>query len=615
MIVESIFLRNWGPFKGEHELALGPGTYALLAEEDGDPSRSNGLGKSSLLRAVTFALYGQRQAESLVSWGESDMEVRLRLTGGVTVKRGWKGGGWVEVATAEGARTKDADARIVELVGFSAADFAAGPHLCEGDAGRLASAGPAERRDLLAAWVVPALWAQVHQRAKARADALERDLAAARARLAGPPPEDPVPLRAICEDLLAKRAILPATSAKEAGLALSARQAWHASLERVGSASELEARGLPKAPSVAEVAAEQANLETQQSLAGAAQEAYRAAHQLAAGEFPGACPIDGVACPRGDQIVSDLVGHRARAESARMRRDAIVGYVESSRTRLRVMSAQVEQQRRALDAVRALPAPQDVAGFTATYRRVLAHDPTEASTIDRQLGQLTARIERAERDLAERVVLQDACAGTATELAAWRWLQRAASRDGVPAMLVDDAAHTIAGDASALLAVSGSPLQVRFRVAETLKRLADNCGACGFTFLPRAKACPCGAPRGPATVPDLTVLVRKGDEPECELAQRSSGERGVVALGLRIAAAAYRRRQSGAAWAVLVLDEVDSNMDVANGATLRDVVMRGSIVLGFEQVILSSHRAPAERWGRTLRVKRSGGWSSISVDG
>ena len=56
--VARIELRNWARYAGEVAVDLGPEVYAVEAEWDGDKARSNWGGKSKLVEAIPFALFG-----------------------------------------------------------------------------------------------------------------------------------------------------------------------------------------------------------------------------------------------------------------------------------------------------------------------------------------------------------------------------------------------------------------------------------------------------------------------------------------------------------------------------------------------------------------------------
>jgi hypothetical protein len=84
MHIESVRLVNWGCFKGEHVLDLDAIPYAVVATREGDPERSNWNGKTMLLEAIPFALYGvhrHRLEEGWISKGEVESSVTLMFDG------------------------------------------------------------------------------------------------------------------------------------------------------------------------------------------------------------------------------------------------------------------------------------------------------------------------------------------------------------------------------------------------------------------------------------------------------------------------------------------------------------------------------------------------------
>ena len=121
MHVASIKITNWAAFRGEHVLELGPGSFAVVGP--------NGVGKSAVLCAVPYALFGTLPrnvtAEQMVSEGETEMSVELHLSSGDVVRRGWetkgrKGGGFVEMTGVEGATASGVARRVEEILGMGA---------------------------------------------------------------------------------------------------------------------------------------------------------------------------------------------------------------------------------------------------------------------------------------------------------------------------------------------------------------------------------------------------------------------------------------------------------------------------------------------------------------
>ena len=87
----------------------------------------------------------------------------------------------------------------------------------------------------------------------------------------------------------------------------------------------------------------------------------------------------------------------------------------------------------------------------------------------------------------------------------------------------------------------------------------------------------------------------------------------MVAIALRIGAAAWRREQLGAPLAILVLDEIEGKLDERNAAAVADIVHRISPGLGFAQTFWVSHRASQARGSRVIEIDRSNGWSTLQV--
>src|ERR1700690_3622074 len=86
MIIRSINLRNWECFRGDHALKLKKGVYAIVAEYSDDPEQSNAAGKTSILEAVNFALFGEhrhRYEDDWITRGEEEGDVGLNIDGTV----------------------------------------------------------------------------------------------------------------------------------------------------------------------------------------------------------------------------------------------------------------------------------------------------------------------------------------------------------------------------------------------------------------------------------------------------------------------------------------------------------------------------------------------------
>lgn len=610
-----------------------PGTYTVVAVRDGDPAASNGAGKTRLLRAIYYALYGAvpgRTLPELVSWDEQEMSVELDLSCGLKIKRGvTRGAGWVDVTGAEGARTGDANARILAAVGSSAKDALATSFLGAGDVGELAGSEPAKRRDLVARWVVPDLWPEFRAKAGDVVKQLERALAVEAGKLAALR-ASPVDLGALSRLVHEKRgeveelqeqlkACPPAPNLVDVGKVVGVKERWRTRLRAQGE-FDRALEELAPGPASDALAASQAARDAARDSARAASNRMVELAALAGGSFAGPCPVDQAACPRADEIRGNVELHRINHHRARNENDAL--QVERRRTEeaALALTTQARQAAQAAAAVAriedSLASPQ-VTLLGAAARALKPADGRSQElaralrTAGEELTRADERFNRAMRDAGVEKEVAVRVAELERRLAGLRWFEAACGRDGVPAMIVERSVGAIAADANAVLA--GSRLQVAFRTRVESSRKADRCPSCSRAFGPREKACPCGVPRGMQVDPDMSVMVRRGTDRPSELAQRSSGETMVCAVGLRVGAAAWRRRNAGVAWSVLVLDEAEGPLDAANRAGFADVVHRSASSIGFDQTFFVSHGTNQAAGQRVIRIVGEGPWSRLEV--
>lgn len=84
--IESVELTNFRTFRGTHQFKFPtrPGLYLLTGRNDAEPRLgSNGVGKSTLLDAIYWALYGSTtrglRAGDVISWGETSCSVQVNM--------------------------------------------------------------------------------------------------------------------------------------------------------------------------------------------------------------------------------------------------------------------------------------------------------------------------------------------------------------------------------------------------------------------------------------------------------------------------------------------------------------------------------------------------------
>jgi hypothetical protein len=197
-MIKGMRITNWQRFKGEHEIELGAGVTSITARHTDNPARSNWLGKSTLLWAIRFALFGEVPTETLddaISHGEPELAVDLELIDGFFVSRSRKRGKSTDlmVSTPDGRELFGGQAQeaITAHIGMGSEDFERTAWIGQKQIHRFVTATPSERSQIVSEWLALDRVDQASTKARAKASQFEREIGATRARL------DELPLRSI----------------------------------------------------------------------------------------------------------------------------------------------------------------------------------------------------------------------------------------------------------------------------------------------------------------------------------------------------------------------------------------------------------------------------------
>ncbi|MBI5876259.1 MAG: SMC family ATPase [Chloroflexi bacterium] len=187
MIPDRLRLHNFMCYRGDATLDLAGIHLACLA---GD----NGHGKSALLDALTYALWGEARArrdEDLITLGTDEMEVELEFRLGddryrILRKRSRRGKtrmGALELQLWDGQRfnaitgasTRETQAQITRTLRMTYDTFINSAFLLQGRADEFARKGPAERKQVLADILGLGMYDTYEEAAKARVKTLDDD--------------------------------------------------------------------------------------------------------------------------------------------------------------------------------------------------------------------------------------------------------------------------------------------------------------------------------------------------------------------------------------------------------------------------------------------------------
>jgi hypothetical protein len=632
--VAAVVLKNWQRYRGEHRVALDSTAYGVVARLAGDERRSNWLGKSTLLGAVPFALYGWHERPTDDDWitaGEDEGGVSLVLSDGATVERTKRRGKSTQLVFARPgrapARQEEAQKEIAAHVGLSRDDFFALAFFRQKRLSRLATAQPAELLQVVSGWVGLGPLRAAEEWVRDELDKAVENEAWRRQRLADvratveqqrrqlgieedvdPGDAEEAVAIDVIDELTRERDAAKAEADRRREAIGAAGERWSALRDAVlhaGAKRELDvvlaaipdedarARHLQERDRARAAAEESAA--TARVLGRAAEEKRR----LTTSGFDGRCPVAAIECPATAQINARAREHREAFEAASHRhREALEASGGKAADRARA-EAEVDADRRAValaeelrrEEERLRPAgarlarvgeppldegsEEERAAATALDAAVAAE--MRLSRARHAAETLTAaRKEEAEEEAAVEVAVKRA--------ALCRDALAVVGRAGAQRDVAVEELGAVEAGANALLAEAGVELSVRIRWGRASStELAVSCEACGAT-LPaskRVKSCPrCGAERGP----------RIDDKVDIELSNRSGAADDLAGMALQLAASAWLRARRGAGWSVAFIDEPFGALDEANchavAAALASLLRGGG---GFAQALVVSH--------------------------
>ncbi len=604
----AIELHNWFSFRGEHRIELGPGVYAVQARMEDDPERSNGLGKSSLLNSMPFAYSGWHPARTEDGWitpGESSGGVTFHLSDGAVIRRTRKRGSATQLIFTCGAETQQgtsAQAAIFKRYGMNEADLFMAAFFKQKEMARLLTMDPASRMQLVSDWLELGPLQKAEELAGQLARKSEVELATVRDRLIQSGTEvERLEQAGLDAELVTAEVDVQACSADVRALqAEHAAAATRYALERDAAEFErLNARGLSIKNALAGLepvqperlvqirkCREEDRVEQQRALAEARQ-------VKTAGDFDGACPVAGIACPAKEQINKGSA--EARALKARLDEKAReIGQVVAANEQTRAAEEARAQQIDYLERERAQLRPRALALIDAAdeLAKLKPGADDTGALLEAAQNRLRSAFERVARLKADRDRLellratQEGAAGQiateerATKLARTSVLvYRAAQR-----VVAESTMSSVERGANAILADSGIDLTVRVtwaREGNGPAKACDQCGA-GFPVSAKVKECPsCGAKRGKHTVEKL----------EIGSSNQSGANEDLAGIAIRLAASSWLRQRRQAGWSIAAIDEPFGALDQSNKRALSQhlVGMLSRPGSGFAQAFVVGH--------------------------
>lgn len=617
-MIESLTLKNWGPFRGRHVVRFRPGATAIVARHEEDGRRSNAVGKSILLEAVKYALTGETNksrgwdVDGWISRGEKEGSVCLALEGGVTILRSKKVGQSRQLrfsrpgyndASQDGA----ADA-IAKYLAFAKEDYERVSYFEQKEAARMLRADPSDRLAIVVGWLGLGLADRAEERAGEIAasrwrdvEQLETERAALKNALATHLPADGASEAELKEEVDGLRAIVverekqidDARELRGSRRIVAEHENLVAEGKKVRAWVDENAERIESALALAE--AEEIALADK---LGEARRALEQTEEVARGEFDGRCPVAGIDCPATETINADRVRAQARRKKAKAAFDEVTKAYDAANEKARAARAEEkaldvkratlenmrEEAREVADVVKKAKAAVEAAGEAAEDEVDLGVRLAEAREHLAE-AEATLRTHRRVIEIAGKTteqlgkVAEEAEKATASHRVAHRAREvfRLARR-----RVAEKALGEIEADANEAIVAAGVDLRLGVRWEKEAKKLALECSACGGPFPTSAKVkecARCGEARGMHTTPRLDFV----------MSDSSGGYDDLAGVALQLSAGAWLLAKRQSPWSVALLDEPTSAMDPAVRRGLVRYLAGVSARGVFRQLVIVSH--------------------------
>lgn len=634
MRIKTLTLNNFACYRGESVLELEDKTYAIIAETEGNPDRSNWAGKTTILESITFALFGRhryRFEDDFITRGESSGGVKVELSDGTVIERHRKRDQSTRLSY-EGATQKEAQLAIEQALGFTESDFLATCYFEQKQTSKFITCKPDDRLTMVSGWFGLEKLEKAEAELKNRTNdtirklqALEMDRRAKQERLATITENIQIDSESLTAQIKqAAERVEIARSEVEAWSTIRTRDRLQSDFARKvedgkGKATERQkynletlAEELPALKTIEKEAAVTKELASQE---------LSSRKRVHSGTFNGQCPVAGIQCPATATINGDSLAAKKRLDDASKALEDAENVWHQSADALKIkerdytIAARLESE---LTYMR-----KDVKEIRERINEI--PENTRPAKTERELNQeineLLGKIEsnkallnQAKNSEKQAVSVREEITKIDEELAelnerlsVFRVGGTIFGKNGLQRRLAENALGHIQTSANQMLQGCGVDLSVDIQWSRAGKGLSSNCEVCGFAFGTSAKnkSCPqCQSTRGPKLIHSLDVA----------LSDTSGAAEDLGGASIQLAASAWLRRSRLSPWSTVLIDEPFSACDKSNRKNMnRAFASMLKSDFGFEQAFVISHTPDTDVYGGKILIQSDGSSSRAKV--
>lgn len=596
MIVESLSLQSFMGYARRCALEFQPRcTVGIIG--------ANEQGKSTLLQAISYGLYGrtraEREAQLVNDQATADLivELAVRLSPEtkleITRGRTRKGEPVLRVGGFNGKPSDVAD-YIAEQLRLSYQDYVALSYFVQGDIHQFMEG---DKREYFQRWTAGLrIWQQLEEQAAAELRQVEEQertteykLSAAKQSLA----------HADERDAEVKAAARDAVTAERRAQLLQEQLATLRATIKVQEEQEDARESL-------DALKERLRRAERRVERATADEAERQQELLQA--RAGLCPV----MPDAKYQCRMLMAHsKPERDTLQQRIVAAQQAVTEARADADDVRAQVEEAER-----------QVVKTSAATLR-------WQVVEVERTLNDANRELRRAQQRQAQAEAAVAACAEAkvtaeslraeqerlAVELRRWQLVRFMCGRSGVPALLIDKELERVEDRCNWVLERLDYPKRIRFSGFKELAGFERVCPVCGSESWHAGACRGCGAERPHKRRDEPTITVMDGDK-ERPFALESGGARVLQSFAVRLAGSLFVASMTGVPMKLIMLDETFGMLDPGNRQKLLALVTdKLSSEFGLEQQFIVSHNEEVSNAVDSLLVVRRERGSSVATWG